>query len=65
MALLRAAEITLLFNYDWFRVVNQDTQLASRNNPAIVSSVGTGQQVRRDCGLLGCTTTVSPSYTGL
>lgn len=64
LALLRAAEITLANNYDWFRVVNQETKAQNTVQPATVTTTGPTQQVTRDCGPLGCTTTVTPAYTG-
>ena len=63
MALLRAAEITLLNNYDWFRVLTQETQQDSTDTP-VATTRGPTQQVFRDCGPRGCTTTVTPAYTG-
>jgi hypothetical protein len=64
LALLRAAEITLAHDYDWFRVVNQETQGQTTVSPTAVTTTGPVQQVTRDCGALGCTTTVTPAYTG-
>lgn len=64
MALLRAAELTLLNDYDWFRVVSQDTQQNVTTTPETSARLSTGSRVYRDCGLLGCTTTVSPAYSG-
>ena len=64
MALLRAAELTLLQDYDWFRVVNQETEQDSVLQSRTVPGAGRGQQVFRDCGPLGCTTTVTPDYSG-
>jgi len=64
MALLRAAEITLLNDYDWFRVLTQETQQDSTGTPVTTTTRGPTQQVFRDCGPLGCTTTITPAYTG-
>lgn len=63
MALLRAAEVTLLNNYDWFRVVTQESTESTTSTPATVSG-SNARQVVRDCGPLGCTTTITPAYTG-
>lgn len=63
LALLRAAEITLANDYDWFRVMSTDTTESASVTPATVTT-GPVQQVTRDCGPLGCTTTVTPAYTG-
>ncbi len=63
MALLRAAELTLLQGYDWFVVVNRE-QMAERNRDHHTgSSIGASrqQEVVRDCGLLGCTTRTRPN----
>lgn len=65
MALLRAADLTLLNDYDWFRVVEQDTQQETTATPEASTRVSSGRQVFRDCGLLGCTTTVTPAYSGV
>jgi flavin-binding protein dodecin len=65
MALLRASELTLLHDYDWFRVVSQDTQQNITTTPEATNRVTSGRQVYRDCGLLGCTTTVTPAYSGI
>ena len=63
-ALLRAAELTLRNDYDWFRVVNQETQQNTTTTPVTTTTTSPTQQVVRDCGPLGCTTTVTPAYTG-
>ena len=65
LALLRAAEVTLANDYDWFRVVNQQTDTTTTTTPTTVTTTTPTQTVTtRDCGPLGCTTTVTPSYTG-
>lgn len=62
-ALLRAAELTVAQNYDWFEVAERSTTpVNSQSNSAraaVQISAGTTQQT--SCGLLGCTTTTSPS----
>lgn len=66
MALLRAAELTLLNDHDWFRVMDRDTEQSSRDgNARVTTGLGAGRDVYRSCGLLGCTTTVSPAYAGI
>lgn len=65
MALLRAAELTLLNDYDWFRVVNQETDQQTSTTQQASTTLGPNQRVFTDCGLLGCTTTVTPAYTGV
>ena len=65
-ALLRAAELTVAQNYDWFEVAERTTTpLNDKSNAAraaVQVSAGTTQQT--SCGLLGCTTTSSPSTPG-
>ena len=65
MALLRAAEITLLNDYDWFRIVNQDTLQSLSTSPQTQSRLSSGRRVYQNCGLLGCTTSVSPAYRSI
>ncbi|ORE87327.1 hypothetical protein ATO7_09807 [Oceanococcus atlanticus] len=65
MVLLRAAELAMSKGYDWFQVLRQDTDKETRTTPQTVGSYSTGTRVYRDCGLLGCTTTVTPDYTGV
>lgn len=62
-ALLRAAELTLLNGHEWFKVNSADTTQESRSTPQATTSVQTGNRVYRDCGLLGCSTTVAPAYS--
>lgn len=65
LALMRAAEITLANEYDWFRVVSQQTEESTTATPATVTTTAPTQQVTtRDCGAFGCTTTITPAYTG-
>ncbi len=63
-ALLRAAELTLLNGHDWFRVVSSDNTQTSLERPAPITTT-THTRIERDCGLLGCTTTATPVYTGV
>lgn len=63
VALLRAAELTLQNDYDWFRVLNQETQQET-GTPVTTTTRSPAQQVYRDCGPRGCTTTVTPTYSG-
>jgi hypothetical protein len=64
LALLRAAEITLANDYDWFRVMSTDTTESATVTPTTVTTNPTQQVTTRDCGPLGCTTTITPAYTG-
>lgn len=63
-ALMRAAELTILNGHDWFRVVTQDTQKDTRERPGTTTSLSRHRNVHQSCGLLGCTTTVTPAYSG-
>lgn len=61
-ALLRAAELTLSKGYDWFVVVDRETQVNRRTlAPSTQISASRLHTVYRDCGLLACRTTVYPS----
>lgn len=60
MALLRAAELTLLNNYDWFRVVSQQTD-EQQAGAVVGTAVPETPTTYRTCGALGCTTTVVPA----
>lgn len=65
-ALLRAAELTIAQNYDWFEVAQRSAtpQLEPRNTARAAVQVSTGTTRQTNCGLLGCTTTESPSAPG-
>jgi hypothetical protein len=65
MALLRAAELTKLNDYDWFRVQNQELIEEDNSSTQVSTGVSTGPQAYRSCGLLGCTTTFSPAYSNI
>jgi len=57
-ALYKAAKKTLDKDYDWFRVVNRDTETIEtrgRNNSGFSTTYERAPQ--RNCGLLGCSTT--------
>ena len=60
-ALLRAAELTLQEGYDWFQLVNRDTESKSRSSSTIsgVNEFGGGTAVYQRCGLLSCDTVVA------
>ena len=66
-ALLRAAEVTLQEGYDWFHLVNRDTESKSRSSTSIsgVNDFGGGTAVYQRCGLLSCDTVVSQSPSRL
>jgi hypothetical protein len=60
-ALLRAAELTVEQRMDWFQVVERATNTVEKSS----GDAGIGQQrgavIDRDCGLLGCRSTVRPA----
>lgn len=60
-ALLRAAELTMAAGRGWFRVVDRDSEVDEGDDRGL-TGVRTERRVTRDCGLLGCRTTSSPSY---
>lgn len=60
MALLRASELTLLNNYDWFRIVVQETNEQQSGTAQVGTALATPPTTYRSCGALGCTTTVVP-----
>lgn len=59
-ALLRAADLTLDAGYDWFKVIERETQQTIRDNePRVSIGVGTG------CYPYGCRVIGSRWYTGV
>lgn len=79
LALLRAAELTRQERYDWFRIVEEESEQSARvvrrgpdSDVTIVSDEdavtvverGDDPALRRECDPLGCTTTISPGYQG-
>ncbi len=63
-ALLRAAELTLQQDYDWFNIVSRETDKETREGPEFGISANRPRYISRDCGLLRCRTTFSPVSTG-
>ncbi|MDN3637500.1 hypothetical protein QWY82_01645 [Simiduia curdlanivorans] len=59
-ALLRAAELTLAQGYDWFVVVDRETQI-EKSDDNISTSMTTGRTVTKSCGLLSCSTQSHPT----
>lgn len=57
-ALLRAAELTTEHGYDWFVVTKRDID-TNNEKKSIGPDLGSRQIVERNCGLLGCTNTVT------
>jgi hypothetical protein len=61
-ALLRAAELTLLEGYDWFVVLDRETEVErTRNQPAMSVGASRSTAVTRNCGLVACTTYYHPA----
>ncbi|UZJ45761.1 hypothetical protein OOT55_06845 [Marinimicrobium sp. C6131] len=61
-ALLRAAELTLMADHDWFVVVDRLVDGEKRESGSKVGASRT-REWERQCGLLGCTTRSRPSTT--
>lgn len=74
LALMRAAELTARENRDWFRVVTVETEETTRtrsSEPGSVVEIRDAEDrdrdrdvVYRECGPLGCTTTITEEYSG-
>ncbi|WP_027329032.1 CC0125/CC1285 family lipoprotein [Marinimicrobium agarilyticum] len=61
-ALLRAAELTLMADYDWFVVADRHVD-GEKREPSTGVNASRTREVERHCGLLGCTTSSRPSTT--
>lgn len=63
-ALLRAAELTVQKNYDWFEVADRTiTPQVAENEVGTEVAITSGAPTYTRCGLLSCSTTrYSPSY---
>ncbi len=64
-ALLRAAELTVAQNYDWFEVVDRTAipHLEDDNSARAAVEITTGTTSQTRCGLIACTTTqTSPAF---
>ncbi|WP_417465215.1 CC0125/CC1285 family lipoprotein [Kordiimonas sp.] len=62
-ALLRAAELTLEKGYDWFEVVDRDTDIdRSDSHSHAVASMRVHATTYRECGVLSCRTVTRPTY---
>ncbi len=59
-AMLRAAELTLMAGYDWFVVVDRQSD-QDEGDSRLRAGASSGRVVEQDCGLLGCTTRTRPS----
>ncbi len=60
-AMLRAAELTLQSGYDWFRLVNRDTEGKTRTTGGMsaINDFGGHTAVYQRCGLVSCDTVVT------
>ena len=57
MALLRAAEVTMENGGEWFEIVGDETSGDVRTQERLADNgVMSRPELRRDCGVLGCTT---------
>jgi len=63
-ALLRAAELTLQQDHDWFNIVSRETDKESREGAEFGISANQPRYITRDCGLLGCRTSFSRVSSG-
>jgi len=63
-ALLRAAELAVQKDYDWFRVSDRNTITLQDDTNSTTAIIAQGNQVQTDCGLLGCQTRQVPSFAG-
>ncbi|WP_286807449.1 MULTISPECIES: CC0125/CC1285 family lipoprotein [unclassified Marinimicrobium] len=61
-ALLRAAELTLMADHDWFVVVDRQMDGEKRESGSKLGASRT-REWERSCGLLGCSTRSRPSTT--
>lgn len=65
-ALMRAAELTLAEDYDWFEVIDRETVTVTDHGdhgPEMGFGVERTYYVERSCGLLGCSQSVRPWTT--
>lgn len=62
-ALLRAAELTLERGYDWFEVVERDTDVEREEGHShTVTHMRVHASTYRECGILTCRTVTRPAY---
>jgi len=59
-ALLRAAELTLEQGYSTFEIVSRGAESSTEERVIADAAPGPDYVVTRNCGLLGCTSTVQP-----
>ena len=61
LAMLRAAELTLLKGYDWFEVLDRETIKDKSERSGASMGISQRTEVTESCGLLGCKRTTRPS----
>ncbi|TNE64340.1 MAG: hypothetical protein EP335_07705 [Alphaproteobacteria bacterium] len=62
-AMLRAAELTLQHGYDWFEVVDRETeQKRDASHTHVETAMRVGAETYRECGVLTCRTVTRPAY---
>ena len=61
-ALLRAAELTLQRGYEWFEIVDRNTNVEESDTYRTTARMRVNATTYRECGLLGCTTVTRPAY---
>lgn len=60
-ALLRAAQLTLANDYDWFRIIDRETSTVTESRePRTGVAFQRTYDTRTDCGLLACTRSTRP-----
>jgi len=63
-ALLHAAELTTAQGYDWFTIVDSETDVETKGVTRVGPSTMKPVPGQTSCGLLGCATPSSPNYAG-
>lgn len=63
-AMLRAAQLTLQQGYDWFVILDSQTDRESKTRTDVNAPLRS-QAVVRECGVLGCASYVTPVYSGV
>ncbi|MFC3051469.1 CC0125/CC1285 family lipoprotein [Kordiimonas pumila] len=62
-ALLRSAELTLEKGYDWFQIVDRNTNTEERDSHSYaVANMRVAAATYRECGVLTCRTVTRPVY---
>lgn len=65
-AMLRAAELTIEKGYDWYEVVDRQSDISHKHvSPNTGFNVTQSRSIERDCGLLGCTTRMSEPHSSV